>query len=104
METEPVKTVKTVLHVETDFETSLYTVKADEGTSVNEMAFATMVVIRTLIKNGYLKNRHEFIQLVHKYFNDPQYEEVTFDKESEDAGNKVNNGNTDNNSERTANS
>ena len=79
METEPVKTVKTVLHV------------------------ATMVVIRTLIKNGYLKNRHEFIQLVHKYFNDPQYEEVTFDKESEDAGNEVNS-NTDDNTERTANS
>lgn len=103
METEPVKTVKTVLHVETDFETSLYTVKADKGTSVNEMAFATMVVIRTLIKNGYLKNRHEFIQLVHKYFNDPQYEEVTFDKESEDAGNEVNS-NSDDNTERTANS
>lgn len=100
MKTEPVKTVKTVLHVETDFETSLYTVKADEGTSVNEMAFATMVVIRTLIKNGYLKNRHEFIQLVHKYFNDPQYEEVTFDKESKDAGDEVNNSNA----ERTTNS
>ena len=84
-----VNPVKTVLHVETNFETSIYTVKADEGTSVNEMAFATMVVIRSLIKGGYIKNKHEFIQLVHKYFNDPQYEEVILDKENENGNEQV---------------
>lgn len=71
--------IKVVLHVETDLEKSNYTVKADEGSSVNEMAFAVSVVIKTLIKANYIKNRHDFIKLVHKYCTDPQYSEVEDD-------------------------
>jgi hypothetical protein len=73
---EQVNTVKTVLKVTTDFEASTYTVEADSGSSVNEMAFAVMVVIRTLLKNGLIERPEDFIDLVNKYRLDPQYQEV----------------------------
>lgn len=41
--------------------------------TVAEMAFDIMVTIRILISSGYIKNKGEFIKLVNKYFNDPQY-------------------------------
>lgn len=53
-----------------------YTVKADQGVSVPEMAFATMVLIRTLINGKYIDNKDDFIKMINKYFDDPQYEEV----------------------------
>lgn len=69
-------TVKTVLKVTTDLNGTTYDVSADEGSSVNEMAFAVMVVIRALIKTGNIKDAKEFTDLVNKYLTDVQYEEV----------------------------
>ena len=73
---ERVNPIKTVLKVTTNFETSIYTVEADSGSSVNEMAFAVMVVIRALLKHGLIENAEDFINLVNKYRLDPQYQEV----------------------------
>lgn len=69
-------TVKTVLKVTTDAATSTYRVSADQGSSVNEMAFAVMVVIRSLIKTKNIKTPEEFLDLVKKYLTDVQYQEV----------------------------
>ena len=60
-----------------------YTVKADQGVSVPEMAFATMVLIRTLINGKYIDSKDDFIKMVNKYFDDPQYEEVEDGTDSE---------------------
>lgn len=60
-----------------------YTVKADRGVSVPEMAFATMVLIRTLINGKYIDSKDDFIKMVNKYFDDPQYEEVEDGTDSE---------------------
>lgn len=69
-------TVKTVLKVTTDAATSTYRVSADQGSSVNEMAFAVMVVIRSLIKTKNIKTPEEFLDLAKKYLTDVQYQEV----------------------------
>lgn len=68
--------VKTVLRVTTDMETSTYDVFADQGSSVNEMAFAVMVTIRALLKSGNIKDANEFIDMVKHYYNDVQFKEV----------------------------
>lgn len=68
--------VKTVLKVTTDLNGTTYDVSADEGSSVNEMAFAVMVVMRALIKTGNIKDAKEFMDLVNKYLTDVQYEEI----------------------------
>lgn len=51
-----------------------YEISAEQGSSVNEMAFAVMAVIRSLIKQKCIKDKNEFIALIDKYYNDPQYE------------------------------
>lgn len=71
---------KTIICVTTD--ANKYTVKADQGVSVNEMAFATMVVIRTLINGKYIDSKDDFIKLINKYFDDPQFQEVKDDTNS----------------------
>ena len=80
MEPDAIIKVKTVLKVTTDAETSIYQVHADEGSSVNEMAFAVSVVIKTLIRDGHIKTRHDFMKLVNKYCTDTQYDEVKIDE------------------------
>ena len=44
--------------------------------TVAEIAFNVMVTIRLLEKDKYIKDRHEFMKLVNKYYNDPQYAPV----------------------------
>ena len=48
--------------------------------TVAEMAFNVMVTLRLLEDGGYLKDKDEFIELVNKYYNDPQYKPVEKDE------------------------
>lgn len=73
---EKQKNVKTVLRIDTDFENSTYNVSADEGSSVNEMAFAIMALIRILEREGKVESRDVFLDMIKKYYDDPQYKEV----------------------------
>lgn len=50
-----------------------YQVYLYPGMTVAEIAFNVMVTIRLLEKDKYIKDRHEFMKLVNKYYNDPQY-------------------------------
>lgn len=79
---------KTILKVTCNENT--YQVSAEQGSSVNEMAFAVMVVIRTLIKANYIKEKKEFIRLVNKYFDDPQYQIVDDEKKEGEKPNEDN--------------
>lgn len=73
--------VSEVLAVRFNHDKNVYTVSTSQGSSVNEMAFAVMVVIKTLMRDGYIKDSKEFIDLINKYLGDPQYEEVKNDDE-----------------------
>ena len=50
-----------------------YQVYLYPGMTVAEIAFNVMVTIRLLEKDGYLKEKEEFMKLIDKYYNDPQY-------------------------------
>lgn len=55
------------------------------GMTVAEIAFDVMVTIRLLMKDGYLKSKEEFLKMVDKYYDDPQYEPLR--EEDDDAEN-----------------
>ena len=50
-----------------------YQVYLYPGMTVAELAFNVMVTIRLLQKDGYIKHKKEFDNLVKKYMSDPQY-------------------------------
>lgn len=64
-----------------------YVVYGHRKSSVPEVAFEVMIIIRTLITEGHIKNKAEFDKLVKKYFNDPQYAPVEVNGEKV-SGNK----------------
>lgn len=43
------------------------------GMTIAELAFNMMVTIRLLENDQYIKNKEEFLALIEKYYNDPQY-------------------------------
>ena len=56
-----------------------YIVDLAKGSNVAETAFAMSVVIKCLIKDGIIKSSADVTDLIDKYLNDPQYEEVKDD-------------------------
>lgn len=55
---------------------NVYSVDLAEGSSIAETAFAMCVVIKCLKRDGIIKETNEVTDLIHKYLEDPQYEEV----------------------------
>ena len=53
-----------------------YIVDLAKGSNVAETAFAMSVVIKCLMKDGIIKSSTDVTDLIDKYLNDPQYEEV----------------------------
>ena len=53
-----------------------YIVDLAKGSNVAETAFAMSVVIKCLMKDGIIKSPADVTDLIDKYLNDPQYEEV----------------------------
>lgn len=56
-----------------------YIVDLAKGSNVAETAFAMSVVIKCLMKDGIIKSPTDVTDLINKYLNDPQYEEVKED-------------------------
>ena len=50
-----------------------YQVYTYPGMTVAEIAFNVMATIRLLEMDGYIKDKDEFLALINKYYNDPQY-------------------------------
>lgn len=50
-----------------------YQVYLYPGMTVAEIAFNIMVTTRLLEQDGYIKDKDEFIALINKYYDDPQY-------------------------------
>lgn len=53
-----------------------YQVYTYPGMTISEMAFDVMVTIRLMIDGGYLEDKESFIELVNKYYDDPQYQPI----------------------------
>lgn len=58
-----------------------YIVNLAKGSNVAETAFAMSVVIKCLMKDGIIKSTNEVTELIDKYLNDPQYNELEEAKE-----------------------
>ena len=56
-----------------------YIVDLAKGSNVAETAFAMSVVIKCLMKDDIIKSPADVTDLIDKYLNDPQYEEVKDD-------------------------
>lgn len=65
-----------VLKVCFNHDKNVYEVTSCEGSSVAEIAFGVSVAIRVLVRDGYIENAKQFIDLVQKYIDDEQWNEV----------------------------
>jgi hypothetical protein len=72
----------TLMSVSFDHVKNIYSVELGKGSNVAETAFAMTIVIKCLIKDGIIDNAMEITDLINKYLNDPQYDELK-DKETE---------------------
>lgn len=53
-----------------------YFISLGKGSSVAETAFCMTVVIRCLLRDGYIKDKSEILNLIETYLNDSQYDEI----------------------------
>ena len=53
-----------------------YSVDLAKGSNVAETAFSMAVVIKCLIRDGIIKEAKDVTDLINKYLDDPQYNEV----------------------------
>ncbi len=67
---------KLILAVAFDEEANTYSVDIPAGSSVQETAFAMAIVIKCLIRDGIIEKSSDMTNLVNKYVDDPQYQEV----------------------------
>ena len=59
-----------------------YSVDLAKGSNVTETAFSMAVVIKCLIRDGIIKEAKDVTDLINKYLDDPQYNEVKKDDEA----------------------
>lgn len=59
-----------------------YSVDLAKGSNVAETAFSMAVVIKCLIRDGIVKEAKDVTDLINKYLDDPQYNEVKKDEEA----------------------
>lgn len=59
-----------------------YSVDLAKGSNVAETAFSMAVVIKCLIRDGIIKEAKDVTDLINKYLDDPQYNEVTKDEQN----------------------
>ena len=59
-----------------------YSVDLAKGSNVAETAFSMAVVIKCLIRDGIIKEAKDVTDLINKYLDDPQYNEVKKDDEA----------------------
>lgn len=59
-----------------------YSVDLAKGSNVAETAFSMAVVIKCLIRDGIIKEAKDVTDLINKYLEDPQYNEVDKDEQN----------------------
>ena len=59
-----------------------YSVDLAKGSNVAETAFSMAVIIKCLIRDGIIKEAKDVTDLINKYLDDPQYNEVEKDEQN----------------------
>lgn len=57
-----------------------YSFDIPQGMSLQEVAFAVAALAKCLKRDNVIETEQIFIDLVNKYLNDPQYNEVTYNE------------------------
>lgn len=67
---------KILLAVGFNDEANQYTIDIASGSNVAETAFCMTVVIKCLLKDNYIDSPNDVLDLIKKYLDDPQYDEI----------------------------
>ena len=81
MEQEKSKIID-LLKVSFDEDSGTYKVEVPNGSNVNETAFCVMVLVKCLIRDGFVNTKQDFYDMVNKYYDDSQFEEVKKEEEN----------------------
>lgn len=68
--------MKELLKISFDDNNGQYNINVAQGSSLQETAFCVSALIRVLIRDKFIKEPSDFLSLVIKYLDDPQYAEV----------------------------
>lgn len=69
--------VKNILSISTDDENGSYQISIAEGSNVAETMFAISAMIRCFVRDKVIDNMSIATDMLNKYLNDSQYDEVT---------------------------
>ena len=70
---------KIILEISVNSESGEYKMRIAEGSNLAETMFAISAMIRCLVRDGIIENSKVATDLLNKYLNDSQYEEVSND-------------------------
>lgn len=71
----------TVLHTQLVEGTGSYDITVGAGMSLNEVAFSIAAAIKIFIREGFIKDSKEVIDMIQTYCNDPKYQEIKDDEQ-----------------------
>ena len=72
-----IMSVKNIISVDYNDETGTYNVSISKGSNVAETAFGISVIIKCFVRDKIVDTAKDVLDLVNKYLNDSQFEEVT---------------------------
>lgn len=67
---------KLILNITFNEESGTYGIVIPKGSNANETAFGIAAMIKALVRDKLIEKSEDFIDLITKYVNDPQYQEV----------------------------
>ena len=75
------ETTKLILEITFNEESGNYDMKVGKAMSVNEVMFGVAALIKCLVRDGVVEDKNIPVEMLNKYLNDPQYDEL---KEAEE--------------------
>ena len=70
------ETTKLILEITFNEESGNYGMKVGKAMSVNEVMFGVAALIKCLVRDGVVEDKNVPVEMLNKYLNDPQYDEL----------------------------
>ena len=70
------ETTKLILEITFNEESGNYDMKVGKAMSVNEVMFGVAALIKCLVRDGVVEDKNIPVEMLNKYLNDPQYDEL----------------------------
>ena len=70
------KTEKLILKITFDEESGYYDMKVGKTMTVNEVMFGVAALIKCLVRDGVVEDKNIPVEMLNRYLNDPQYDEL----------------------------